>query len=273
MDDAGDAYLRSGGRIIRLAGETGAEYWHADVVAADLGLGPTGSVVALEFPTDIPEQFVERLDRASGGSIWRVAIPAFAGLPVDLVTDHSGDVVIAGSPSPSPPGGSRELSIVKLAGATGSLLWQRNVAVGEPGYLSNLAIDPANAVMVVAASQPVMAVKLTGDTGRVAWTSTVGRGFVDALTFYPNGDVFASGRLGCRPPEGALLGCRLTLVSLAGTDGRPRWRRERIGRLLGGKATAIGAGHAAVAGALFGRRRSSFAVVGVCARDGGGRCR
>jgi outer membrane protein assembly factor BamB len=197
-----------------------------------------------------------------------------------LATDDAGDVVIAGDLSSLGP---QRVLVTKLAGATGSQLWQQTITSDDRSQRSLLAIDAANAVVLVLGTESGRAilVKLASDTGQVAWRRELGgvrRLF--ALAPHPEGDVFATGQFCSAIRGGAFRGCRFEILRLAGSDARPRWRRSaRVGGMSrgGGAQLAIGGGHAVAAGAMTrrlrrpygGRLTNIFTVFGLCARDGG----
>jgi hypothetical protein len=151
-----------------------------------------------------------------------------------VAVDAAGDVFAAGELAPSAAGS--EMSVVKLSGADGSLVWRVGiVGTSGGGTAGGLALDAAGDVLVGGSVRnggaPVFAVvKLDGGTGGEMWrteiagTDPMGNGLANAVAVDGAGDVVAAGYV-----SNLGTGADLVTIKLAGGTGAQLWRTEVAG--------------------------------------------
>ena len=142
-------YLRDGG-------VTGSGFeW-----ARSLALDPAGDVIASGRLGN--NQQVVKLQRSFGTEIWTKALSDQGGEASHVAVDAAGNVLVAGwAADPSTTGSSSGstdhlLTVVKLNGSTGDVLWHTEITAGGDATFSGNA-PPAD-ILVDVAGNPVVAV-------------------------------------------------------------------------------------------------------------------
>jgi hypothetical protein len=183
-----------------------------------------------------------------------------------VAVDAAGDVFAAGELAPSAAGS--EMSVVKLSGADGSLVWRVGiVGTSGGGTAGGLALDAAGDVLVGGSVRnggaPVFAVvKLDGGTGGEMWrteiagTDPMGIGVANAVAVDGAGDVVAAGYISNLGTDSDLV-----TIKLAGGTGAQLWRTEVAG--AGGSTSVDSADAVVVDGA------GDVIAAGVLANSGG----
>jgi outer membrane protein assembly factor BamB len=175
--------------IVKLRGTDGVELWRAQPRgAAPLGearalaLDGAGNAVAVGTlrPGEFQQEFaVVKVSGADGSELWRhqIARHQFSGGDEarGVAVDASGDVVAVGTVrvfiDNSLPS---KFTVIKLAGATGSLLWRHDVPGGtSSGTGHSVGLDVAGDVVAAGIIDVSLGViKLDGATGREQWRHT-----------------------------------------------------------------------------------------------------
>ena len=165
----GDDYL-----VARLAAATGADVWLHTLAGDGSGgnLANRGLAVTVDAAGDVVsggvlvnavtfnDLVVVKLAGASGTELWRRVIDGSRDAPdtdfaADVTVDGSGDVLAAGEITSSQAFGA--FAVVKIAGASGALLWQQQINGFPPPDE-----DFANAIAVAANGDAVAAGRLKG---------------------------------------------------------------------------------------------------------------
>jgi outer membrane protein assembly factor BamB len=160
-----------------------------------------------------------------------------------LAVDARGDIVgIATTITPTDPPRYR-LTLAKLSGARGTLLWRRSLRYSTG--LAVLALTPDGDVVAAGTIQRprqashIVVVGLDGQRGRRRWrrdvVGTAGPGDPqlpfdgpNALVVHPTGNVVLAGQLGS-PGQGA----DFVVLALDAATGSERWRRQIDGEAHG----------------------------------------
>lgn len=154
VDGAGDAIVSAADRITKVAGESGAVRWQTVVVGFDDGLHPLRAVTTDGFGDvvaagtvdagrdgDFGDFAVVKLAAGDNRERWRqVVVGEGWGAARSVAVDPAGDVVVSGDlgSHPQPP----HFNLVKLAGLSGDVVWQRTAR----GKLRNAGVGDAVAV-------------------------------------------------------------------------------------------------------------------------------
>jgi outer membrane protein assembly factor BamB len=177
--------------IVKIRGTDGAELWRAQPRdAAPLGqalalaLDGAGNAVAVGTlrPGEFEQEFaVVKVSGADGSELWRhqIARHEFSGgdAALGVAVDGSGDVVAVGivrvfvdNSLPS------KFTVIKLAGATGSLRWRHDVPEGtSSGNGTSVVLDAVGDVIAAGIIGVTLGViKLDAATGSEQWRHTGG---------------------------------------------------------------------------------------------------
>jgi hypothetical protein len=249
--------------VVKVAGDSGAVMWRTDVDGdlndsdelRAIALDAAGDVVAAGNTTRqlidglVPDSdfTIIKFAGASGDILWRQDINGTDHFPIDsaeaVAVDRSGDVIAAGRTwnlhGNAPPGsfGGRDFTVVKLAGTSGEVVWQRDID-GTHAIPSDAACAVAvDAAGDVAASGTVRGVdtdsdfavvKFSGVDGAELWRYTASGAGLDVggadegqlVRFDATGNVVAAGIL-----ENADTGRDVLIVKLSADTGDELWRR------------------------------------------------
>ena len=286
IDPAGDIVaagsLESDFFVVKLAAATGAQSWRREIDG-----GPYGSDVANAVVVDASgdvvvvggafgEPFigdhvtVMKLAGSTGNDVWSQDLGP--GIGRTVATDGAGDVLVAATHYDA------DIRVVKLARATGDVLWER--VIHGPGmdtpwnFERALAIDGngdvivAGSIMNVGTRQDWLVAKLSGITGAEVWRRELDGGnngmdhawsvVVDAA-----GDVMAAGHSVAPMSEGQFV-----VHKFSGVDGADMWRR--VYGLGSARALAFDPTGDLIAGGdvINGVNYSDFAVVRLSAATG-----
>jgi hypothetical protein len=204
---------------------------------------------------------VLRLDPATGGDLWsrRLDGDANFGLFEDFAYDLAlvgDDVVAAGELASAAT--AADLTVVRLAGATGATVWQTSLDGGlaQRDVAFALAVDGADDVVAAGSFTDggLALVKLAGATGAEAWRAMLagelGFNAARAIAVDDSGHPVAAGQIGNTGGNHDFA-----LLAVAGGDGAERWRVVLNGVAAGGAdsgeaVVADAAGDVFVAGEL-----------------------
>lgn len=249
--------------VLRLAADTGAELWRAEIVGDAQGsqgrqvaVDAGGNVIAAG-ETNIGDTFV-KLDGATGAELWR-ARGGGSGV-YGIKIDAAGDIVAASSMD----GYDDEFRVYKLAGSNGEGLWGQ-VPIGRRPSSSGagLDVDVDSKGDVVAAGylddKRYALTKLDGSTGEIVWTSLrSGPGMARRVAMDGNDDVLSVG----------FARGQFVLQKNSGVNGRKLWRR-RLPSARNNDAQASGLAFNPAGDLLgVGVWRSTFTVVKACGHNG-----
>lgn len=220
MDGGGDAYVAGQGLadgedtflVVRIDGTTGAEVWRYEVSgfsaeALDVVLDASGDVLAAGRTFVVGNGFdfaVARIDGDTGAELWRSEIDTAQRRDVarDVAIDAAGDVFAAGSFENGPL--DSDFGVVKLDGATGAVVWQREIDVGgsaSADFATSIAVGPAGDPVAGGILDGDLAIiKFEGATGASVWNQTPNGGGptvdgLDTIAIDSTGDVYAGGQL------------------------------------------------------------------------------
>lgn len=242
-----DSAVIGGAGVEKIDARTGAEIWswtleHGMLTRFDaIAVDATGDVIAagvVIYDDHAPgwDALVVKLDGATGEERWRRQIDGTSdpSNEDDLSTDRAtavavdavGDVVVGGLIEHL---GEPRFAVVKLAAASGTILWQQDATTGE---VASITIDGAGDVLAAGRSGVwnVVVRKLAGEDGTELWQHHLsGSGpAVDgrvALALAPAGDAIVASTL-----ANATTGLDLTVVRLVSRTGDERWRKSFGGR-------------------------------------------
>ena len=248
LDGGGGVVIARNG-VAKLDAETGVLLWHQPM---ELGHGTRFDAVAIDSMGNVlvggyvttsdfgPEWdfLVVKLDGATGQVLWTQAVTGTPSpIPMDyggdtsldrvlsITVDAAGDVVAAGRIETL---GEPRFAVVKLAGATGGVLWQDTGAAGEVA-----AVVVTHHGDVIAAGRDggadILVRKLTGATGTAVWQRSILGGAAPtaagrvSLALGLGGDPVVAGAL-AEPASGLDVGLDIAVTRLASEDGQERWR-------------------------------------------------
>ena len=239
--------------VAKIDGATGSVVWEAaldgtgdsfDSGAEAVAVDTTGDVYAagaMDMQVTSTDFAVAKLRGTDGAELWRVTLNAgFSATDQanDVAVDASGDVVAGGFATRS---GIQRFTVVKLDGATGSVVWRRELSDDLPfrTQANAVAVDAQGDVVAAGSiahggrAEDFAVVKLDGDTGQVVWRQEVdGTGHYQDeaydLVFDSQGSILVSGFI-----FGAQTVQDFAVLKLDGDTGRRRWQWMR-----GGEATA-----------------------------------
>ncbi|MFN8603365.1 MAG: PQQ-binding-like beta-propeller repeat protein [Candidatus Binatia bacterium] len=273
-------------QIVKLDGATGTPLWFGPTASlptfdpnthetAPIAVDAADDVIASANagPWSFRQTVTVKLRGADGTRLWATRMPDGV-IATAMALDAHGDAVIGASSFVWAYGTSDARLVQKLVGATGAVVWTRQLG---PGDVGDVVIDSAGDVIVAGwaggyvGNGALSVVKLDGDTGEVVWSvrgPAETPGLANAVTVNEAGDVFVAGRLVVSGES------RFAMVALRGTDGAARWTRTYAN---GGDAVSEardivldGAGRAVGAGSVFGSEETllDFAVVSLDAATG-----
>jgi hypothetical protein len=239
-------------RILKINGATGAKMWAGGTgggmiigsLTRSLAVDGAGNALAAGarnsgFATGI-DFVVMKVSGVDGSESWRyvqngtTTTPEFLQAPTDgasqVVVDTAGDAFAIGTMENETT--RSDATLVKLAAADGTELWQRTFDDGSFGHDRGLAVALDGAGNVIAASfrlegGPALVVKLDAD-GNELWRKEISgaRGFpLNSVLFVsvdPADDLYLGGQLDGQ--QGDTGSC--TVVKLAGGTGNELWRNE-----------------------------------------------
>jgi len=210
--------------VTRLDGGTGADVWSGpaildggandDDAALALTLDASGDVIAAGSMADATNGTgftVVKLDHDSGAVLWHQTFSGGAGLDdvgaLAVTVDGGGDVIAAGSVEGI--GGDPELTVVRLDGSTGALLWP--APFGATGTASgeatawDVSVDGSGDIFAVGSrtntgrGTDFTLIKLAQATGTALWSQDIDwtaheDDVAYGVALHPSGDVIAAGR-------------------------------------------------------------------------------
>jgi hypothetical protein len=188
---------------------------------------------------DFGDFVVAKLDGATGSERWRFRFPAPPGTDTAnvIAADRSGDVVAGGRIWGIDSG---SVSIVKLSGPDGHLVWRRDLETVTNATAA--AIDPHGDVLlsVSISGSDFGVVKLAGTTGEVLWIDRESASanqweVATQVIVDPSGGVFAAGMVddgAGSTADGA--GEFFEVVRLDGNTGTRVWAYSTTGSAGGG---------------------------------------
>jgi outer membrane protein assembly factor BamB len=237
--------------VMRLGAHTGRPMWQAVVrgrapqapyeQAADVALAPNGDVVAAGSIADIDAYghygnfAVVALHGTTGTERWRFVVEgAVTGMATQVAVDGAGDVIVAGTQEPDSTFDVPSITVMKLAGASGAVLWQQRpthvldvrhmVLDGRGDVLLAVTADArdgrGNALGVVKLSG------VTGDTDWIARTSLTDDRWQVAVRVIADdvGGVFAAGMIDDGTGHSSHdEGMVFTVVHIDSATGALRW--------------------------------------------------
>jgi hypothetical protein len=203
--------------VMKFVAATGEVLWSQTssigTVAAPLRVDASGDVYAGAEQADFA---VIKLAGGTGAELWRrviAGVPGACGDDADrartLAVDGAGDLIAGGQLYAGSC--SRDMLVVKLAGATGAELWRYEMTSGDYATATGVAVDAAGDVIVGGNDTSPFSgvvVKLAGATGAELWryeAGPPGPGVVVAA----GGDVIVAGSV---------------VVRVAGATGAELWR-------------------------------------------------
>jgi len=264
--------------IVKLAGADGAELWR-QVIAGSANQHDRALAVAVDRNGDVVaagsldnlgtrgDLFVVKFAGADGVELWRAVISGTAAISFDQATavaiDPSGNVVAAGVTENA--GTRGDVTVVKLAGASGSEIWRRVIDQSASNDAARaVTIDAAGDVLAAGvAGNAFTVIKFGGTNGAELWRRGIGVGSALAVTVNSAAEVVAAGS----------ISEDFTVVKLVGATGAELWRQQIRGTAPGvDEASAVTVdGNGDVAAAGFTQNagtRDDFTVVKVTGADG-----
>ncbi len=244
LDDGGGLVIARNG-VAKLDAASGALLWHHGV---ELGEGSRFDAAAIDSMGNVlvggyvatsdfgPEWdfLVVKLDGATGQVLWTQAVTGTPSpIPLDyesdtsldrvlsITVDAADDVVAAGRIETL---GEPRFAVVKLAGASGGVLWQDTGAAGE---VAAVVVNQDGDVIAAGrdGGADILLRKLTGATGTAMWQRSIlgdaaptAAGRV-SLALGPGGDPVVAGALAELD-----TGLDIAVIRLASEDGQERWR-------------------------------------------------
>jgi outer membrane protein assembly factor BamB len=229
--------------VAKLSTLNGSEIWRTVLdgssgsgdEAADLARFDGGDVAAagrLDNTGTNWDFTVARLAGADGAELWRYTANGTSDESEEalaVTVDGSGDVVAAGFLRNN-SGSSDDLTVVKLAGATGTELWRREITGSTHGsdQAFSVATDSSGDVFVggfvtnATTGRDLIVLKLSGSNGSTIWRYETDGGVsgvsqAAAVATDDAGKVFAAGRFD------ASGGPDLAVVALNASNGTPLW--------------------------------------------------
>jgi Thrombospondin type 3 repeat len=282
--------------VAKISGANGGELWRRQIdgtggdfpeapqdeargVAVD-GAGNVAVVGTLLTNSSALTDFtVLKLRASDGAELWRRGINGTGINSTDsgaaVAVDGSGDVLAVGSTINSTTGLS-DLTVVKLNGGDGTVLWRRDIdgTFQAQDIGTAVAVEPTGDVLAAGSTrntgteEDLTVVKLSGSSGAELWranvtgTDATGADLAWAVSVDPGNDVVAAGYI---DNSGGQLDA--AVVKLSGSTGGEIWRRTIDGsqhgvEMMFGVATD-GAGNVAAAGRIYNRspRFDDFLVV------------
>lgn len=246
--------------VVKVSGSNGAELWrrqingtgNLDDLARSVRLDAAGDVIAGGELRNVgsTDFAVVKISGATGIEMWRYVVDGTAKLTDvarSIRVDSAGNVVAVGELLNT--GTGMDFTVVKLAGATGTELWRRQI--DGTASLNDLArsvrVDAAGDVVAVGELQNTgtgldfVVVKLSGSTGVELWRRLLngtasGNDAAHAVRMDNGGDVLASGAI-----QNVGTDLDFAIVRLSGVDGSILWRRAINGSGNGpDQASALG---------------------------------
>lgn len=205
-----------------------------DVIVGGRLAVPAGLVAAHE------DVGVVKLSGADGSEIWRKTIDSGRGGRSTAKVDPNGDVIVVGTVTNVDAGSTTDILAVKLAGATGDVIWTRRIngTANDDDHARGFDVDGSGNVALTGqirnATGPASAmlvVKLAAGTGNELWHREITSGISEddaelenrgsQARFDGNGDVIAAGTIASFPFDDIAL-----VVKLEGGDGDEVWRND-----------------------------------------------
>jgi hypothetical protein len=278
--------------VAKLAGDNGAELWRQEVVGTGAVAGKpravesasNGDAIVAGSVTNIGtgrDFVVARLASSNGSELWRATLNGSSGAGDEaesLAVDASGDVIAAGRLDNL--SSFWDLTVVKLAGATGNEIWRytKDGTASQSEEALEVEVDPAGDVVAGGyirnntTGADMVIVKLSGANGAELWRTEIaganaGNDQALDLALDDLGDVVVGGFIF----KGATTR-DLIVLKLSGIDGSILWRHEVDGGA--GKedqAAAVvvnGGGVAFAAGRLIGNATDADLAVVALASNG-----
>lgn len=166
---------------------------------------------------------------ANGSVAWQVSLGGGSHDAAFFVaTDAAGNAIVAGETDAS---GTTDIRVVKLAAASGSVLWDRTYDAGGDDFVGDLAVDAAGNAVVAGTSvndaggEDLVVIKLGAASGAQAWARTFDGGGDDqafGLALDGSGNAIAVGA-----SKGATFD--LLAMKLAASNGAIVWRKTYDG--------------------------------------------
>lgn len=260
VDPSGD--LLVGGNfdncaVRKLSGATGNLLWTSSGVsfrASEVLVLSGGDVVAAgaERTNDGARFRVARFASANGSQVWQQTIGSYNDAALAAAVDAAGDVVVGGLTGAGLGcGGCSMMTIGKLAGASGAILWQRDlrgkVTPDNPGPLTDRYLSPLFAFNV-AVDVGVHPARVCSGDGSTTCTQ-------DAPDCNGNGVCLGGDPIVFGWVSNPRTANDLQVTRLASSDGHEVWRRQidgardgKIGRPDAPDALAIAPSGDVVAG-------------------------
>ena len=242
--------------VAKVSGMGGGELWRWTLEKSEPGcqsakavaVDGSGDVIAVGGPSSTRPSgdfTVVKLSGSAGTELWTVEIDGTGSgndVAHSVVVDATGDVIAAGHLTNS--GTRRDLTVIKLSGASGGEVWRAEIdgsASGDDSWWrgTSVTLDGFGDVIAAGTLQNVETnwdfgvVKLDGTTGSELWRAAIDGGSsyrsIDAalsVTADSSGDVIASGFVDSA--DGAADRESL-VVKLSGFDGAELWRSRMRG--------------------------------------------
>lgn len=176
-----------------------------------------------------PDFIVVKLAATNGAEMWRRVLggPGGFDLANAVAVDGAQDVFAAGVTSAAGTDTrNMQFTVVKLAGATGAVLWRQDITAGV-GAAYGLAVDSVGDAVAVGSlfgsllSTAFVVVKLAGTSGTEMWRAT----------FVPGGSITAARVITLAPSDDVVAAASgwysgELVVKLAGSTGLERWHAD-----------------------------------------------
>ncbi len=259
----------------------------SDQRALSVTLDANGDAIAVgliynEYPTwPFPNRtdmdfFAAKVSSSDGQILWQRVIDGEIPLGEHrsnsdfasaVAVDHNGDAVIAGNVNVN---GQRALTVVKLSGFDGSIVWVARLDGGAQleGHPRSIATDNTGNIFICLPTRPDSAfavAKLSSADGAVIWEQAFGRGDCDPVAVDANGDLLAVGSFA----EDSFDLTTAAVFKFAGSDGAELWRWRSLPGTWTNKLAVASSGDVAAAGRLGnGGTSYDFYVIKLSGSDG-----
>ncbi len=260
-------------RTVKYAGSTGEPLWTGRYDGGDqfapavLTIASNGDVLVSGQSTDKSgtRATTVRYAGETGAQLWvrRLAEPyAYYEYATDMSMDPAGDLLVTGS-------ADGDYVTIKMAGASGEILWATRYDGGGSDQANGLAVDADGNALVTGyssgAGNDLVTVKYDGTSGAESWVrrydNAGGEDAGNSIAVDAAGDVLVAGT----------SGWRATTLKYAGTDGLMVWEQHFDDPRFGNSAKDLAvdaAGDVWVTGYSIQTSGVVFATMKLSGRDG-----